>query len=89
MYMFNMYKDRRRLDKDEKAKLLKRQNGLCYYCGVVLHHLGNHPHDGNRDPHWACVDHKKPYALGGKTNLRNCVYACRSCNSKKGLEIGT
>ena len=30
------------------------------------------------------IDHIKPYALGGKTDLSNASLKCRSCNSKKG-----
>ena len=35
---------------------------------------------------WAnfTIDHIKPYALGGKSNLSNAALMCRKCNSRKG-----
>ena len=30
------------------------------------------------------IDHIKPYALGGKSNLSNAALLCRECNSRKG-----
>jgi hypothetical protein len=37
---------------------------------------------------WAnfTVDHKLPYAKGGKASLKNAQLMCRSCNSKKGAK---
>ena len=81
-------KRRRRLRKSEKDALFKAQNGLCYYCGEAMHKRPEHPDDFNRDPKWCCVDHKVPFALGGETNMENCVVACRSCNSRKHMSIG-
>lgn len=33
------------------------------------------------------IDHVKPYALGGKSELANAALMCKSCNSKKGKRI--
>lgn len=71
----------------DKLLLLKKQNGKCFYCGVIVHHRGTHEDDYNRDPHWMTTDHKIPWSLGGKTDLENCVIACRSCNSRKGMRV--
>jgi 5-methylcytosine-specific restriction endonuclease McrA len=43
-----------------------------------------HGDDFNKDPLRATVDHKTPRSRGGKTNIRNCVLACRGCNCRKG-----
>ena len=71
----------RRLSYGQRATLIERQDGKCYYCRRLLN-VGTD--DGNRDMRRAVTDHKTPHSRGGKTNMRNCVAACRSCNSRKG-----
>lgn len=77
---------RRRLSESEKRNLLVDQRGKCFYCAETLHHIETHDDDFNSDPLWACTDHKIPWVHGGRTNMDNCVIACRSCNSKKGIK---
>lgn len=33
------------------------------------------------------MDHLVPIARGGKSNKKNCVPACKDCNSKKGHKM--
>lgn len=35
-------------------------------------------------PEELTVDHKRPWSLGGRTNISNAELLCRACNSKKG-----
>lgn len=81
-------RERRRLRQSERNLLLSRQGGKCYYCGTALKHMGNSPDDRNSDPRWACIDHKVAVINGGKTDLNNCVMACRNCNVNKGIADG-
>lgn len=76
---------KRRLSKSERLLLINKQAGLCFYCTDNLKWIENgDPDDLNKDPKWATIDHKIPWVLGGKTDLENCVVACRSCNISKG-----
>lgn len=81
-----MLDTKRRLSDSDKKRLIDKQNGQCFYCGVKLNHIWNSPDDFNRDPNWACVDHKIAHINGGRTDMDNCVVACRACNSKKGAK---
>ena len=63
----------------EKAQLLKKHDGKCFYCGVVLEFGGD---DYNRNPNWFSTDHKIPISKGGG-NGDNVVAACRRCNCRK------
>lgn len=54
-----------------------RDKGKCRYCGVPLTKA-----EGT-------ADHYIPKSLGGKTNFRNIVLSCNSCNSNKGNEEPT
>jgi 5-methylcytosine-specific restriction endonuclease McrA len=50
-----------------KTALIKRDNGLCGYCG----RLGEN------------IDHIMPKSRGGKHRWENVVVSCKPCNSKK------
>ena len=54
--------------KDQRIRVLKRDNYTCAYCGL----------DANQ------VDHIIPRASGGTHDLDNLVACCKTCNSKKG-----
>lgn len=47
----------------------------CFYCGVAFAGSGARQRT---------VDHRVPTALGGSHRLGNLVFACRSCNQRKG-----
>jgi len=55
-----------------KRVLFNRDNWQCQYCGVKL------------DWHSITIDHVTPRSRGGTTCWKNCVAACKKCNSKKG-----
>lgn len=50
-----------------RTKLLRRDQGLCCYCGRIAD----------------TVDHLLPVSRGGVSSWMNTVAACRPCNSKK------
>lgn len=56
----------------QKRLLFSRDLWRCQYCGIELAHQN------------LTVDHVYPSSLGGKTTWRNCVTACKKCNSEKG-----
>ncbi len=68
--------------KREKAKareLRKTQwwknqtgRGICHYCEQKI------------SPAQLTMDHLLPIVRGGKSDRRNCVAACKACNTKKG-----
>jgi 5-methylcytosine-specific restriction endonuclease McrA len=47
----------------------------CFYCGTPFTPAGARQRT---------VDHRVPRALGGTEGLANLVFACRSCNQRKG-----
>lgn len=47
----------------------------CFYCGVGFDGTGARQRT---------VDHRVPRALGGSDRLANLVFACGSCNQRKG-----
>lgn len=47
----------------------------CFYCGAGFTGTGARQRT---------VDHRVPRALGGSGRLTNLVFACRSCNQRKG-----
>lgn len=47
----------------------------CFYCGAGFTAAGARQRT---------VDHRVPRALGGSGRLTNLVFACRSCNQRKG-----
>lgn len=71
-------------EKREKAKARElRQSqwwrnqigqGICYHCGEKF----------AKDE--LTMDHLIPIVRGGKSNKKNCVVSCKSCNSKKGYK---
>ena len=71
----------RRFGKHEREYLFKRERGRCYWCKSKLNRGAD---DFNRDPFRFTVDHKKPVSKGGKTSFKNCVAACKGCNSSRG-----
>ena len=62
-----MLKFRGRPPKWSRALLMKRDKGLCGYCG------------GRAET----IDHIVPRSRGGETSWLNTVAACRRCNSRK------
>lgn len=59
--------------------LINRDGGLyCHYCGIEV--IRTIKTASNQ----ATIDHIKPKAKGGKTELDNLVIACRDCNQEKG-----
>lgn len=61
----------KRPPKFQKRVLFNRDAWSCQYCGVELN--------------YSCltIDHVFPSSRGGKTCWRNCVTACKKCNSTK------
>jgi 5-methylcytosine-specific restriction endonuclease McrA len=55
-----------------RQRVLRRDHGACRYCGKT---------DGPFH-----LDHVLPVAHGGRTNLRNLVTACSTCNLRKGTQ---
>jgi len=58
--------------------LIKRQHGLCAYCGKKMVR-------GHRDLH-PTFDHVTAFSRGGAHHLENGAAACRRCNSAKGAK---
>jgi hypothetical protein len=54
--------------KDQRVRVLKRDNYTCAYCGL----------DANQ------VDHIIPRSAGGSHDLDNLVACCKPCNTRKG-----
>jgi 5-methylcytosine-specific restriction protein A len=52
---------------------LKIAAGICHYCGKKF------------KPSQLTLDHVTPLARGGASTKDNCVPACKSCNTDKGL----
>jgi len=50
-----------------KTALIKRDHGLCGYCGKAGEN----------------IDHILPRSLGGRHEWRNVVWACKACNYRK------
>lgn len=59
-----------------KYNVYLRDQYTCLYCDVQL----------NRAQ--ATLDHVLPISKGGKTNFKNIVTACHTCNGKKGNSVG-
>lgn len=62
--------------KADKAMLVERQGGLCFYCDAPMTAL--------QGPRLATVDHVTPKPEGGSDDLSNKVAACHQCNRMKG-----
>lgn len=66
----------------EKARVLRKSQwwknqlarGRCYYC------------EGRFSPRDLTLDHKVPIVRGGFSVARNCVPACKACNTQKGYK---
>lgn len=56
----------------QKRVLFNRDAWKCQYCGIDLHYP------------LITIDHIHPLSRGGQTNWKNCVVACKKCNSSKG-----
>lgn len=64
----------RRFRGEVRRNIFERDGGKCFYCGVLV---------GNR---WH-ADHVIPWSKGGRTNEKNGVVACPSCNLKKSAKV--
>ncbi len=62
-------------------ELLKRQQGLCFYC---KHPIGVGIKKERGHKRRATLDHVKPVSQQGYNKLENLVAACSPCNSRKG-----
>ena len=58
--------------KFSRINVLSRDNGKCQYCSVKL------------DKNNFTFDHVIPASQGGKTNWKNIVACCKTCNQRKG-----
>lgn len=61
-------RNKRNILKTKRARILKRDNGLCRYCG---------------DPATE-IDHVVPWFLNQNNNDSNLVASCRRCNGLAG-----
>lgn len=61
---------RRTFSQTQKNEIWSQQNGKCAECGEKL------------DPRSTEYDHKKPWASGGKTTVKNGRAVCRNCHGK-------
>lgn len=66
-------------------KLYKRDNGICYICGVRCDFEDHHTEDGNFivGPTYPTIEHVFPLSRGGLHSWDNVRLACHACNSKK------
>lgn len=62
---------RRCFTKTQKLLILRRANYKCQFCNTPL------------DAETFEADHKKPYALGGVTEVWNALALCSKCNRSK------
>lgn len=49
--------------------------GMCYHCGQRF------------PPSELTMEHLIPIARGGKSDRKNCVPACKECNTQKGSKL--
>ena len=63
---------RRSVSKGKRAKVLKKTDGRCAYCNVLLNRRTG-----------KTLDHVIPLSAGGSNSLKNLVPACRRCNEWK------
>lgn len=68
-----------------------KENGelICAYCGKKHLEIGGKTakdlRENNKNPKLATVDHIRALSEGGeKYDEKNCVVACKKCNSRKG-----
>lgn len=73
----------------QKSGLLKtlflRQSSHCFWCGDLMVMTAFRDRGGKQieDPHKATVDHVIALVVGGPTDDKNCVAACRACNDMR------
>lgn len=67
-------RERRKAQELRAGSWWKQQigRGVCYYC------------EGRFPKEELNMDHVVPLARGGKSTKKNCVVACKTCNSEKG-----
>lgn len=65
---------RRRFTDKQRRLILRRDEGLCFYC--------QEPAGSD----WE-ADHVLPWSMGGQTVLENGVCACRDCNNTKSNKV--
>ncbi len=70
-------KKREGISKKTRFEVFKRDKFTCQYCGKKAPDVVLH------------IDHIKPVAAGGKSDILNLVTACLDCNSGKGARILT
>lgn len=69
--------ERRKAQELRKSSWWKQQigKGVCYYC------------EKRFDKALLTMDHVVPLARGGKSTKKNCVVACKECNTDKGNKL--
>jgi 5-methylcytosine-specific restriction enzyme A len=69
--------ERRKAQELRKTSWWKQQigKGICYYC------------EARFPKEQLTMDHVVPLARGGKSTKKNCVVACKSCNTDKGHKM--
>ena len=67
----------------QRADILKRHAGRCYYCKTRL--IWGERYSAYT-PQYFNVDHKLPKSRGGTNELDNVVASCRACNMSKGTK---
>ena len=74
---FNDRSEHRAATSVMKELIKQRDNFTCKYCNL----------DMKDDIYQIEIDHREPYALGGKTTISNLQVLCKECNRKKGATI--
>lgn len=69
--------ERRKAQELRKSSWWKQQigKGICYYC------------EQRFAKELLTMDHVVPLARGGKSTKKNCVVACKDCNTDKGSKM--
>ena len=68
------------LKKSIATRLARLQGGVCFYCGDEPQAIrGRFP----------TMDHFFPHSRGGSDDESNLVFACQSCDSRKGDRLPT
>ena len=66
-----------------RRRLMRTQNGMCYWCGRLMLFEAKHCQaDG-----FATIDHVVPLARGGLNNANNKVLACKKCNAGRSSDM--
>lgn len=69
------------IPKETRKRVAQKARYKCVYCGAAQNSI----RDGKKVR--GCVDHYIPLKLGGTSEESNLVFACFSCNSKKGDDV--